>query len=141
MRTIILISILLYSSTSIAAQSTVTTIDMTVSLHEEDGSISKHLEEKTTDDPKCNKCSPITLGFAICHALNLQFLDEATLTGERKWARSALGARIEKDKAASLTVQEISEIEKVINKAYPGNYIRQIIPIIDPNKPTPKITD
>jgi hypothetical protein len=30
-------------------------------------------------------------------------------------------------------------IEKVIGKAYPGYFIRQIVPVIDPNKPAPKI--
>lgn len=115
------------------------TIDMTVPMHEEDGSVSKHLEHATKDDTKCEKCEPITLGFVIAHALNLQFQDEQNLPGEQKWARSLLGERIKDDKAAVLSAPETALIERVVEKAYPGYYIRQIIPLIDPNHPIPKI--
>jgi hypothetical protein len=114
-------------------------VDMTTPLHEEDGSVSKHVEQATKDDPKCEKCEPVTLGFAINRALNMAFEDERGLPGEQKWARSLLGDRIKSDKAAALTAAETALIERMIEKAYPGFYIRQIIPLIDPNHPAPKI--
>jgi len=133
------LSILLISpSLAIAAPFTV---DMTAPLHEEDGAISKHTEQATKDDPKCEKCQPITVGFAISHALNQAFPDEQSLPGEQKWARSVLADRIRDNKAAALTASEVALIVKLVEKAYPGVYIKQIIPLIDPNHPAPKIAE
>ena len=129
----------LFSHLAIAEDAKQHTIDMTIPMHDEDGSVSKHLEPATKDDPKCEKCDPITLGFTINHALNLQFRDEENLPGEQKWARSLLGERIKDDKAAALSAPEAALIEKVVEKAYPGYYIRQIIPLIDPNHRPPKV--
>lgn len=138
---IVFVSFLALSSSVFAEDVKQFKIDMTTPLRNENGTPMKNGEQATKDDPACEKCETATLGYAVSHALNLPFRDESDLPGEQKWARSLLADRIKDSKTAVLSAPETALIEKLIGKAYPGFVIKQIIPLIDPNHPAPKIAE
>lgn len=114
-------------------------INMTKPLMDEKGKPLINGFEATPTDPKCDKCPVLTIGSAISHALNGQYDDERGLDGGQKWARSALAERIAGQKDAHLTAKEADTIEKLVERAYGGLVIKQIVPLIDPNKKVPEL--
>ena len=117
-------------------------IDMTKALLDEHGKPARDFAEATKDDPQCESCPVLTIGVAIARALNMINLndrEDVALTGDQKWAMSELAARIRNAKEARLTVKEAEVIERRIGKAYTGPTIRQLMPVIDPNKKVPAL--
>lgn len=121
------------------------TVDMTTPIKDEKGKSTKDLAEQAgKDDITCAACPVFTVGRAISHALNMLRMDGKDVSGEevsgdQKWSRNILAERIRDSKSATLTVKEAALIEKLIGKAYPGEVIKQVIPLIDPNKKVPEI--
>jgi hypothetical protein len=97
------------------------------------------MHQNRPQDVTCRACSIFTVGTAISRALNSVFQDEQQLAGDQKWARSILADRVKTDKSARLTAAETDLIQKLVGKAYGGQIIKQIIPLIDPNHKPPEI--
>ena len=115
------------------------TVNMQTTIKDEKGKPAKDFAYVTKEDPTCANCSLLTVGVVIARALNATFPDERDLSGEQKWARSVLADRLKDNKAATLTVKEADLIEKLVGKAFGGETIKQVVPLIDPNKKTPEI--
>jgi hypothetical protein len=113
--------------------------DMTKPILDNKGQPIKDAFEATPNDPTCKMCPILTIGAAISHALSANFADEASLSGDQKWARSLLGNRLRDETDAHLTAKEVAVIEKVVGKAFGGQIIAQIVPLIDPNHKEPEV--
>lgn len=114
------------------------TIDMTQVLLDEKGKpiIDAFEGVPDTKDPTkmdCSKCSELTLGRAIEHALFTVGQSEANISGDQKFARAVLAERIVNDKAAHLTAAEITLIKREVGLLYNPLLIWRIFPLIDPN--------
>lgn len=107
-------------------------IDMTVVLRDTAGQTIPDATLATKDDPACAKCAALTLGAAAAHALFASYPDERELSYEMKWARGALAARIELDKAAVLTAPELALVERLIGKLYTPLVVTAVMPLLDP---------
>jgi len=114
-------------------------VDMTAVLHDGNGRVLKDFSEQAQGDQACEKCPALTVGRAVDHALKARFPDEQNLPGEQSWARALLGDRVKADKAARLTLKEAETIERLVMKAYTGEVIAQIVPMLDPNRKPPEL--
>lgn len=121
------------------AQEVAKTVNMETPVRDDKGAVAKDMTFATKDDMTCTKCPVLTVGTVISRALNASFPDEANLPGDQKWARSVLAQRLKDDKAAKLTAKEAELIERLVGKGYGGDVIRQIMPLIDPNKKPPEL--
>lgn len=107
MRSLILIAI--FSITSAVAAEAAYTIDFTQILLDNDG-------KPIPYDPKDN--SPATLGAVASTALDTMISTEQNVTGEEKFHRGLLAARIKNDKAAVLSVEDLALVKKLIGEVY-----------------------
>ena len=117
-------------------------IDMTKVLVDQNGQPAPDVSQKIPpkpgqgdDDPACQRCPRLTLGSAIADALYALPREE---DGRKKWADAELAKRIDGNKSVVLTVPEIAEIEKRIER-YGGVILMQIYPAIDPALKPPEI--
>jgi hypothetical protein len=115
------------------------TVDMTTVLTDENGAIVKDEWLRPRDEKDCSKCPDLTLGAAVAHALFYVSPDEHEVTGEQKWAWSALAVRIKSDSAAKLTHAEAALIYQRLGRLYSGIVLLRAMPLIDPNLDVPKI--
>jgi hypothetical protein len=81
---------------------------------------------------KFEKCPDMTLGLAVSHALFATYEDERDLTGDEKWSRGALAARIRDDEAAELTAEEVTVIKRLVGRLYNVAIITWAMPLLDP---------
>jgi hypothetical protein len=139
MKNIWLILALIFTLPPAFAQEAAKTINMETSIKDDKGVPVKDLAFVTKDDPSCAHCPVLTVGTVISRALNAVFADEPNLPGDQKWARSLLAQRLKDDKVAKLTAKEAELIERLVGKGYSGDVIRQIMPLIDPNKKPPDL--
>lgn len=98
--------------------------------------------EATREDQDCAKCSILTVGAAISHALNGDVRDARAqpLSGDQRWAQSILADRIRNSPKAQLELKEAKTIEdQVLASTYNGFVIKQIIPLIDPSRKVPQL--
>lgn len=114
------------------------TVDMTKPILDEKGKPVTDMAEATKENPTCKGCPVFTVGTAISRALNGTYQGE-NIAGDQKWARSILAARIKDDSSAKLTAKEVTLIVTLVEKAWPGDVIKQIIPLIDPNQKAPEL--
>jgi hypothetical protein len=84
-----------------------------------------------TDDPKCEKCAPLTLGTVVATALLSDRKDETGMSALDKAKRGALAMRMLDNKAAVLTPAQVVEIEKLLT-VWPTIIITRALPMIDP---------
>lgn len=133
-------AVFLAASVSAHAADPERTIDMTAVLHDENGRVMKDFtEQQGPADTTCEKCAPLTIGRAIDHTLKAVFPDEQGLSREQLWTRALLGDSVKNNKAAKLTVKEIEVIERELIKGYNGDVMKQIIPMLDPNRKPPEL--
>jgi hypothetical protein len=115
------------------------TVDMTAALTDENGANIKDEWLRARDEKDCSKCPDLTLGAAVAHSLFYVTPEEREVTGEQKWAWSALAVRIKTDPAAKLTHAEAALIYQRLGKLYSGIVLLRAMPLIDPNLEVPKI--
>jgi hypothetical protein len=118
---------------------TVRTIDMTVVLHSPTGEPLKDAGQITPEDPRCDKCRPLTLGIAAANALFSGSASERNLAGDQKFARYLLAERIKNAKEATLTAEEITAIKRLVGEIYSPVVVGQAYPLLDPNATAPKV--
>ena len=124
-----LVSSMAFSETTKKQQRTV---DMTVVLHDAHGQPFPDCIKLSDDGKNCAKFQPLTLGAAIATALYDTYPNEQ-IDGKQKWARGILAQRIEFQKDAQLTAEEVSTIKELVGKAYGVLVVMQVYPAIDPN--------
>jgi len=117
----------------------VSSIDMTVVLHDDAGKPIADQYVQTSDDPSCSKCGSLTLGHAVAHALFAAFPDEKDLSGEQKWARGVLAEQIKNEPKAQLSSAQIVVIKALVGKLYNGVIVTQIFKLLDPNATPPAL--
>lgn len=115
------------------------TVDMTAVLTDENGSVIKDEWLRPRDEKDCSKCPDLTLGAAVAHALFYVAPEERDVTGEQKWAWSALAVRIKTDPTAKLTHAEAALIYQRLGRLYSGVVLLRAMPLIDPNLEVPKV--
>jgi hypothetical protein len=108
------------------------TIDMTAVITDMHGKPIPDASQAAADDPKCDKCGPLTLGTVVASALLAERKDEPNLSTLDKAKRGALAVRVLDDKAAVLTTTQIAEIVRLLN-IWSGLVIARAIPLLDPN--------
>src|SRR5580698_10714579 len=101
-----------------SAQTKSQPIDMTVTLHDDNGHALKDPMDATPDDPKCTHCRDLTLGRAAAHALFGSYPDERNLSGDEKWARGLLAERMKDAPKAELSAEEVTLLKKLIAEMY-----------------------
>lgn len=75
----------------------------------------------------------ITLKPIIINALMGSYEDEKTLSGEDKLARYELATKINQTEEAEITVEEASQIKKLVGKAYSTLIVGQVYKILEGN--------
>lgn len=107
------------------------TIDMTTPITDLHGKPLPDGSQATQDDPKCEKCTALTLGTVVASALLAERKDEPNLSAVDKAKRGVLAMRIVDDKAAVLTAPQVSEIERLLTVWSPL-VVARALPLIDP---------
>lgn len=131
-RQLILLSSLLFCAPAFATEAPAArTIDMTTVITDLHGKPVPDGTQVTPDDPKCEKCAPLTLGTVIANALLADRRDEPNLSAIDKAKRGVLAMRIVDDTAAVLTAPQVSEIERLLNIWSPL-VVARALPLIDP---------
>lgn len=126
----LILAALLLSVPAFAAEAP-RTIDMTTVITDLHGKPLPDGSKATADDPKCEKCAPLTLGTVVASALLAERKDEPNLSTVDKAKRGVLAMRIVDDKAAVLTAPQVSEIERLLN-AWSLLVVARALPLIDP---------
>lgn len=108
------------------------TVDMTTVLLDQKGKPIPDATMATPEDPKCDKCSPLTLGAAVATALLTDRKDEQFLSSIDKAKRATLALRLLDNKAATLTAKETADIVRLMN-IWGGIVVVRSLPILDPN--------
>ena len=114
-------------------------IDMTTPLHNLDGSVAKDTFQQQADDPKCERCGPLTLGQVVSYALFMPSDEDKGLAPDQKFARGALAMRVRDAKNAELSAEEIAVIKKCIGRSFSPLIIAETFPMLDPNAVPPKV--
>lgn len=107
------------------------TIDMTTVIVDLRGKPIIDGGQATPEDPRCEKCEPLTLGVVVSTALLSERKDEPNLSSIEKGRRGLLAMRVADDKAAVLTSAQISEIIRLLNVWAPL-VVARVIPMLDP---------
>jgi hypothetical protein len=77
---------------------------------------------------------PMTLGSACIEALNGIFEDEKNLSGEAKFKRHQLCARIYKGGEVDVTAEEISLMKLLVGKGYPPIVVGAVYKLFEDEK-------
>lgn len=123
---------------AIQKQTHSTTIDMTKVLVNEKGKPIKDATDRAADDPTCAKCGDLTIGIAVEMVLNAVYPDEIDLSLGQRIARALVAERVRDNTQATLNVQEIATIEKLLPKAaknspgFTNLVMMQIMRSVDP---------
>jgi hypothetical protein len=151
--------LLLMSLASIAAYADEPrTVDMTTVLKDPDGKTMRDAVPLQKGNPICKgadscivcvgdsspvpsplSCPATTVGTAIARALTLEFRDEPPLTGDQKWSRAEFASKIKGQKEAVIDEKSSVLIGRLVGKAYDGNIIGQIMPLILPKTKVPEL--
>lgn len=115
------------------------TVDMTTPLLDENSKPIKDQFDRTTVDQACDKCSDLTLGVAIAHALFFVGPDEKDVTPEQKWGWAVFAEQNRANKSARIDAPHSDLIYKRLGKLYGGIILMRAMPLIDPNRPVPEI--
>ena len=107
-------------------------IDMTTVLMGADGKPITDTTKLTADDPRCEKCGPMTLGTVVGMALLLDRKEDAQMDPIAKARRGALALQIMDNKAAVLSAAQIAEITKLMS-VWPPLVLARALPLLDPN--------
>jgi hypothetical protein len=107
-------------------------IDMTQVLIGPDGKPMTDTTKITADDPKCEKCGPMTLGTVVSMALLLDRKEDAQMDPVAKAKRGALGLAVIDNKAMVLNASQIAEITKLMS-VWPPLVLARALPMLDPN--------
>ncbi len=107
-------------------------IDMTVVLMDAMGKPIVDSSKVTAEDPKCEKCGPLTLGAAVAAALLVDRRDEPNISALEKAKRGLLALKIMDDKGAVLTAGQIADITKLM-AIWPPIVVARALPLLDPN--------
>lgn len=123
-----------------AMSASAVTLDVTRPLKNEMGAPSRDCSEISPDGKSCVSYIDVTIGYAIAHALFMQFDDERSLSGDQKWARGELAWRIQHAKQSiDLTAEDVVVIKRCVGKAYPPLVVQQVFPLLDPTAQPPKV--
>lgn len=138
MRRLVLLLPLLLTTQAWAVDSAPTTppgphpIDMTQVLTGPDGKPMTDSTKVTPEDPKCEKCGPMTLGTVVSMALLLDRKEDAQMDPVAKAKRGALGLAVLDNKAMVLTAAQIADITKLMS-VWPPLVLARALPLLDPN--------
>jgi hypothetical protein len=132
MKQLILASLLLAASSALAAEPPAPrTIDMTAVITDMHGKPLPDGAQASADDPRCEKCAPLTLGAVIASALLADRKDEPGVSTIEKAKRGSLAMRVIDDKAAVLNASQVADITRLLSVWSPL-IIARAMPLIDP---------
>lgn len=110
------------------------TIDMTAPILDQHGKPAPDTSQVTPDDPKCEKCSPLTLGTVVSTALLTdRGRDEPNLSSIDKAKRGVLALRVLDNNAATLNAKELADVVRLLS-IWPPLIVARALPLIDPNQ-------
>jgi hypothetical protein len=115
------------------------TIDMTAPLLDDRGKPGKDCAEPAPDGKACAVSETLTLGVALSRLLFSVTDADRGLSGDQRWARGVLAAKIKDAKAVALTAEEVALIKRLVGQStFSPLIVMQIFPALDPNdKPPP----
>lgn len=108
------------------------TIDMTEVLTDQKGKPIPDATMASAEDPRCDKCAPLTLGAAVATALLTDRKEEPNLSSVDKARRATLGLRLLDNKAAVLNAKETADIVRLMN-VWGSIVVVRALPLLDPN--------
>lgn len=131
MKRLVLATLLLSTPVMAAEVPAPRTIDMTTVITDIHGKPIPDGSQITSDDPRCEKCTPLTLGTVVASSLLADRKDEPNLSTVDKAKRGTLAMRLIDDKEAVLTPPQITEIERLMTIWTPL-VVARALPMIDP---------
>lgn len=110
------------------------TIDMTAPILDQHGKPAPDTSQVTPDDPKCEKCGPLTLGTVVSTALLTdRGRDEPNLSSIEKARRGVLALRVLDNNAAALNAKELADVVRLV-AIWPPLICARAVPMLDPNQ-------
>lgn len=117
------------ASVGIELNERINMIDFTKVLSDQDGKPLQDIVEMQAKDSK--EIIPLTLGKASSHALMVQDQNDANLSGDEKFHRGALSAKIRDNSSCDIKSEDISLIKNQLAKLYSPLVIYAAYPLLD----------
>lgn len=109
-------------------------VDMTTVILDQRGKPIPDTSQATPEDPKCEKCSPLTLGTVVATALLTdRGQTEPNLSAIEKAKRGVLALKVLDGKDVTLNAKETADVVRLLS-IWPPLITARAIPLIDPNQ-------